>query len=83
MSPVSVFLANYNRADTDYTGTEWVYPSHVAYTFTSINALAEEAGLRCLELDSKHPAGASWTVTCDPTYCAQLKETVSAGGLLC
>ncbi len=84
MSPTSVFLANYNKADTDtdYTGTEWVYPAHVAYTFAGISALAEEAGLRCLELNSEHPAGASWTLTCDPKYSAQLKEAISGAGLL-
>jgi SAM-dependent methyltransferase len=83
MSPASVFLANYNKADTDYSGTQWVYPSHVCYTFARISALAEEAGLRCLQLDSEHPAGASWTITCDPKYSTQLKETVFAAGLSC
>jgi SAM-dependent methyltransferase len=68
MSAESVFLANYNRADTNYAGMTWVYPSHVAYTFAGISALAQEAELRCLELDREHPTGSLWILACNSEY---------------
>ena len=62
MKPRAIFAATYFEASEDYSGTEWVYPECVGYTFEHLIGLAREQGLACARLNWPHPNGQQWVV---------------------
>ena len=62
MAPHSIFLASYLAGETDYTGTEWIYPGVSFYRFATIAALAREHGLSCAPANWPHPGRQIWLV---------------------
>jgi len=86
MTATSVFFANYNKGETDYTGKKWVYPLEdcdegfhgaVTYTFSRLCSLAREAGLDCAEIDVEHPTGSTWLLVGEPNHIMRLSGRVS------
>lgn len=62
MSPAAVFLATYLNGESDYTGTDWIYPGVSFYTFATIETFAREHGLRCAPANWQHPGRQHWLV---------------------
>jgi hypothetical protein len=60
MTPASIFAATYLRGDTDYEGSEWVYPACVPYQEATVRSLAAARNLASVPLAYPHPAGVSW-----------------------
>lgn len=56
----SVLIATFLEGEQDYAGESWVYPECVSYTFATVRALVQEAGLECRRLLWPHPAGQVW-----------------------
>jgi cyclopropane fatty-acyl-phospholipid synthase-like methyltransferase len=62
MSRQGMFCATYLVADTDYEGSDWVYPGCARYKHASIERFAVECGLDCQQLEYHHPNGHAWVV---------------------
>lgn len=69
MHRASIFVANFSEGESDYQGSQWVYPSFVQYTFGHLAQLAEEASLRCGTINwTRPPAGQTWIILVKPEY---------------
>lgn len=68
------FLATYLPAEKDSDAMGWVYPGCVEYREATIRGLAEEAGLRFIPLDWKHPRQ-SWAAFLPAAAPGQWYET--------
>jgi SAM-dependent methyltransferase len=78
----SLFVANYNKGESDYCGANWIAPgghhdggAHgaVTYTFARISCLAQRAGFQCVELNVTHPTDSSWVALGEPGYLRRLE----------
>lgn len=56
----SYFLATFMPGDSDYQGTEWVYPGCVTYRPETVQKMAREAGLIAYSTDWPHPNDQEW-----------------------
>lgn len=77
-----LFAATFILGDTDYQGTEWVYPGKdeigfARYTEGCICRMARESNLACKKIDWTHPNNQTWIIfghesdieqLDDPTY---------------
>lgn len=82
MKPTAVFAATFVEGDTDYTGTEWVYPGCVTYRLEHMAHLAGEHGLACRRIDWPHPAQQQWVLFTHPEHAEQLPALGDASALL-
>lgn len=66
LTPGGTLLATYLPSNSDADVAGWVYPDCVCYQESTMRNLAQEAGLRFIPLDWKHPRQ-SWAafVSCD------------------
>lgn len=62
MPASSIFLASYLQDESDYSGSEWVYPGVSRYTFATVEALAAQSGLKCGLSQWPHPGKQRWLV---------------------
>jgi SAM-dependent methyltransferase len=62
MGPASVFAATYLKGDTDYDGSDWVYPDCVPYRETTMQRMAADGGLACTPFNYPHPGGVDWVL---------------------
>jgi len=60
MPPRAIFLASYIQGESDYTGSEWVYPGVTRYTFETLQSIAAESALRCTLANWPHPGRQRW-----------------------
>lgn len=60
MHEKSYFLATFMPGDSDYQGTDWVYPGCVTYRPETVHKMAREAGLIAYPTDWPHPNGQEW-----------------------
>lgn len=72
LAPEGVLVATYFRGDEDYDGTGWIYPGCAFYRKQTIAELAEQAGLRLIELDWRHPRKQRWVAMFRPGFDADL-----------
>ncbi|WP_226375451.1 class I SAM-dependent methyltransferase [Effusibacillus dendaii] len=77
LAPHGILAATFISGDTDYDGTEWVYPGCVDYTEKTMAKLANASGLEFKIIDWPHPNGQTWSLfyhkdnnneVPDPTY---------------
>ena len=68
MKPTSIFLATYLVGQTNYDGTDWVYPEIVPYTPDFMKQLVEEAGLVFKPLDWPHVEVQTWFAVINPEF---------------
>ncbi len=47
LAPEGLFAASFHEDEVDYEGDAWVYPESVAFTYATVERIADEAGLRC------------------------------------
>jgi len=87
MTATSLFLANYNKGESDYSGTNWISPGGhhdgcfhgaVTYRFACISSLAQRADFQCAELDVVHPTGSSWVVLGEPGCLHSLEREIDS-----
>lgn len=60
LEPTGVFAATFFPGETNYEGTEWVYPGCVYYTFEYFSKLAADEGLICRPLNWTHTNQQKW-----------------------
>ena len=60
LEPSGVFAATYFPGETNYEGTQWVYPGRVCYTVEHFRALAAAEGLLCRTLNWTHTNQQTW-----------------------
>jgi SAM-dependent methyltransferase len=60
LAPGGVLAATYIRGEKDYAGDAWWYPGPVTFRFETLQACGQEAGLRCVPLEWRHPHGQTW-----------------------
>jgi hypothetical protein len=77
MLPGSLFAATYREGDTDYTGSEWVYPGCSSYRRESFNKMVEDAGLSCRVLNWPHPNQQTWVAIFDGDGASRLPRVLS------
>ena len=58
-----VFIATFIEGETDYDGTNWVYPGCVEFRFETIKSIAAKNNLQCFKLDFHHPRQ-TWIAIC-------------------
>jgi hypothetical protein len=62
MKPSSIFAASFVEGDSDYEGSEWVYPETIRFRASTIERLAREAGLECRRVEWFHIGGQTWFI---------------------
>jgi hypothetical protein len=62
MKENGVMIANFMEGDSDYEGSEWVYPGCCKYTLGYFEAMANKHGLRCEVLTLPEPWPGDLTV---------------------
>lgn len=58
----AIFLASYVQGESDYTGSEWVYPGVTHYTFGTLQSIAAKSALKCTLANWPHPGHQRWLV---------------------
>lgn len=74
MLPKSLFLATFLTGDTDYSGSDWVYPGCVIYRPETIEKMARAAGLIAIKADWPHPNGQSWYLLGFPENAEEVRQ---------
>jgi SAM-dependent methyltransferase len=60
LEPAGVFAATYFIGETNYEGTEWVYPGSVSFREEYFARMAADEGLACKKLNWSHPNQQTW-----------------------
>jgi hypothetical protein len=77
MKATSLFAASFVEGDSDYGGTDWVYPGTIRYRAATIERLAKEAGLDCRRLEWFHIGGQAWFLFFVPGLEPQIDQFAS------
>lgn len=62
LKPGGMFVMNFMRGQTDYAGSEWIYPGCSEYTDAGFERMAAEWKLSFRTLNWFHPNALTWTV---------------------
>jgi hypothetical protein len=63
LAPAGALAATFLLGNQDFSGSGWVYPDCVSFTWETVKDVAADCGLRAQVLDWKHPRQ-SWTLLC-------------------
>lgn len=74
LAHLGTLLATYIQAEKDSEAVGWIYPDCVGYRESTMRGLAEEAGLRFIPPDWKHPRQ-SWAAFLPASAPSQWYET--------
>ncbi len=80
MKPTSVFLATYLPGETNYQGTEWVYPQCITYTPKFLEEITGQFGLSTIHLPWAHPGDQHWIAITHPSNLERVSGMVEPGG---
>jgi SAM-dependent methyltransferase len=69
-----LFAATFVHGETDYNGTDWVYPECIHYTEQRIHQLAAECDLAFKVIDWPHPAGQTWGLFAHKNYIHNISD---------
>ncbi|MGA2582752.1 MAG: class I SAM-dependent methyltransferase [Tepidisphaeraceae bacterium] len=71
LAATGVFAATIFPGETNYDGTEWVYPGCVKYTLEYFAKVVAEEGMAAKPLDWMHPKGQKWFAITHPGHAPQ------------
>ena len=74
LEPDGIFAATFFPGEENYTGTEWVYPGCVYYTFEYFSKLAADEGLACKALNWTHTNQQKWVALTHPEHASAVPE---------
>jgi SAM-dependent methyltransferase len=78
LAPTGIFAATYFIGDTNYEGTEWVYPGRVHYTEAYFAQMAADNGLAVKKLNWSHSNEQTWVAITHPEYQSQVPDIADA-----
>jgi SAM-dependent methyltransferase len=78
LEPTGIFAATYFIGDTNYEGTEWVYPGRVHFTEAFFAKMAADEGLACKKLTWSQPNGQTWVAITHQDYAASVPDVADA-----
>jgi len=67
LAETGALAATFLIGSCDHRNAGWTYPGVVSYTITTMKAFAEEAGLRCVLIDWRHPRQ-QWALYVKPAF---------------
>lgn len=74
LEPSGIFAATFFPGDTNYEGSEWVYPGCVYYTLEYFTKLAADEGLACKPLNWTHTNQQKWVALTHLDHAADVPE---------
>jgi SAM-dependent methyltransferase len=74
LEPSGIFAATFFPGETNYEGSEWVYPGCVYYTLEYFTKLAADEGLACKPLNWTHTNQQKWVALTHPEHAADVPE---------
>jgi SAM-dependent methyltransferase len=78
LEPTGIFAATFFPGETNYEGTEWVYPGCVYYTLEYFSKLVADEGLRCKPLNWTHTNQQKWVAITHPEYIDSVPDVVDS-----
>jgi SAM-dependent methyltransferase len=78
LEPTGVFAATFFPGETNYEGTEWVYPGCVYYTLEYFSKLCADEGLACKALNWTHTNQQKWVAITHPENSAAVPDLADA-----
>lgn len=82
LNPSGIFAATFLRGESNYNGSEWVYPECVTYTLDFMQSIAEEHELMAKPLQWPHPSNQTWLLITHPTGAEKHPELEGTFGLV-
>lgn len=84
LGPTGIFAATFFPGDTNYEGTEWVYPGCVYYTLEYFSKLCADEGLACKALSWTHTNQQKWVAITHPEHAGAVPDLadVARNGVL-
>jgi SAM-dependent methyltransferase len=74
LEPDGIFAATFFPGQTNYEGSEWVYPGCVYYTLEHFTKLAADEGLACKALNWTHTNQQKWVALTHPEHASAIPE---------
>lgn len=72
LDPQGIFVCTFNKGDEDYAGEEWVYPGGVFFRMETVQQVARDAGLACVEIPWTHHGKQTWVALTHPAHLDRL-----------
>lgn len=79
LEPNGIFAATFFPGETNYEGSEWVYPGCVYYTLEYFTKLAADEGLACKPLNWTHTNQQKWVALTHPEHQAEVPDLADVG----
>jgi SAM-dependent methyltransferase len=78
LEPSGIFAATFFPGETNYEGTDWVYPGCCYYTLDYFTKLAADEGLACKPLNWTHSNQQKWVALTHPEQASAVPDLADA-----